>query len=185
MSKSSGWDQRLIVSSDGKGLVGHAGAVLLRRCADRTGLTRGLNQVLPRGNGPGWWDRGTVLVSLAVTVVLGATSMSDIGLLAHQGLVFGDRPSEATVRRTIPRPNLVDKTVKPKRSGREQHPLTDRGQRLSSRYLYSKWVRCSAAATMSPIRRGLIVVWRSVFQRPIRIAKPCSPCQRRPRSSRL
>lgn len=110
MSKSSGWDQRLIVSSDGKGLVGHAGAVLLRRCADRTGLTRGLNQVLPRGNGPGWWDRGTVLVSLAVTVVLGATSMSDIGLLAHQGLVFGDRPSEATVRRTLA--GLDEKTLK-------------------------------------------------------------------------
>lgn len=101
MSKSSGWDQRLIVSSGGKGLVGHAGAVLLRKCADRVGLTSGLNKVLPRGDGPGWWDRGTVLVCLAVTIVLGATSMSDIGLLAHQGLVFGDRPSESTVRRAL------------------------------------------------------------------------------------
>jgi hypothetical protein len=101
VSKSNGWDQRLVVASGGKGLVGHVGAVLLRRCADRTGLTGGLNKVLPRGKGPGWWDRGTVLVCLAVAIVLGATSMSDIGLLAHQALVFAEPPSEATVRRAL------------------------------------------------------------------------------------
>jgi hypothetical protein len=101
VSKSSGWDQRLRVASGGKGLVGHAGAILLRRCADRTGLTSGLNKVLPRGKGPGWWDRGTVLICLATSIVLGATSMSDIRLLAHQALVFADPPSEATVRRTL------------------------------------------------------------------------------------
>ena len=33
--------------------------------------------------------------------MLGATSMSDIGLLAHQALVFADPPSEATVRRAL------------------------------------------------------------------------------------
>ena len=101
MSKRSGWDQRLVIDSGGKGLVGHAGAVLLRKCADRTGLTRGLSRMLPRGKGPGWWDRGTVLVSLAIAIVLGATSMSDIGLLGHQALVFGEPPSEATVRRSL------------------------------------------------------------------------------------
>jgi hypothetical protein len=91
----------LQVAVGGKGLVGHAGAVLLRQCADRTGLTEALNAVLPRGSGPGWWDRGTVLVCLATAIVLGATSMSDIGLLAHQALVFADPPSEATVRRAL------------------------------------------------------------------------------------
>ncbi|MGX6607352.1 IS1380 family transposase [Micromonosporaceae bacterium Da 78-11] len=101
MSKSSGWDQRLQVASGGKGLVGHAGAILLRRCADRTGLTGGLNKVLPRGKGPGWWDRGTVLICLATSIVLGATSVSDIRLLDHQALVFADPPSEATVRRAL------------------------------------------------------------------------------------
>nr|WP_269440768.1 transposase [Micromonospora tarapacensis] len=89
------------VAPGGKGLVGHAGAILLRRCADRTGLTSGLNKVLPRGKGPGWWDRGTVLICLATSIVLGATSMSDIRLLARQVLVFADPPSEATVRRTL------------------------------------------------------------------------------------
>lgn len=101
MSKRSGWDERLSVATGGRGLVGHAGTVLLRQCADRTGLTRALNAVLPTGKGPGWWDRGTVLVSLAVSIVLGATSMSDINLLAHQAEVFGDPPSDCTVRRTL------------------------------------------------------------------------------------
>ena len=101
MSKGSGWDQRLQVAAGGKGLIGHAGAVLLRRCADRAGLTGALNGALPRGAGPGWWDRGTVLVCLATAIVLGATSMSDIGLLAHQALVFAEPPSEATVRRAL------------------------------------------------------------------------------------
>jgi hypothetical protein len=91
----------LRVAVGGKGLVGHAGAVLLRQCADRTGLTGALNAVLPRGRGPGWWDRGTVLVCLATAIVLGARSMSDVGLLAHQAVVFADPPSEATVRRAL------------------------------------------------------------------------------------
>jgi hypothetical protein len=101
VSKSTGWAARLQVAVGGKGLVGYAGAVLLRQCADRTGLTGALNAVLPRGSGPGWWDRGTVLVCLAAAIVLGATSMSDISLLAHQALVFADPPSEATVRRAL------------------------------------------------------------------------------------
>jgi hypothetical protein len=53
------------VGTTDNNLIGHAGAVLLRRCADRTGLTAALDKALPRGKGPGWWDRGTVLVALA------------------------------------------------------------------------------------------------------------------------
>lgn len=101
MGKRSGWDERLSVTTGGKGLIGHAGAVLLRRCADRTGLTRALSTVAPKGTGPGFWDRGSVLVNLATSIVLGATSMSDINLLAHQAGVFGDPPSDSTVRRTL------------------------------------------------------------------------------------
>jgi hypothetical protein len=90
VSKRSGWDHNLSVTASGKGLVGHAGAVLLRKCADRVGLTAALGGVLPVGHGPGWWDRGQVLVNLAVAIVLGGTGMSDIALLAHQASVFGD-----------------------------------------------------------------------------------------------
>lgn len=89
------------VRADGKGLVGHAGAVLLRRCADKTGLASGLSAALARrGVGPGW-DRGVVLVQLAVAICLGARSLSDIVLLGHQQSVFGAAPSDSTVRRAL------------------------------------------------------------------------------------
>ena len=41
-----------MATTDNK-LIEHAGAVLLRRCADRTGLTAVLNKALPKGKGPG------------------------------------------------------------------------------------------------------------------------------------
>ena len=34
----NGWDHALKVTADGAGLVGHAGAVLLRKAADQAGL---------------------------------------------------------------------------------------------------------------------------------------------------
>jgi len=101
VKKRNAWHDKLSVATSGSNLVGHAGAVLLRRCGDRTGLTAALSTVLPTGKGPGWLDRGVVLVSLAVTIVLGARSMSDIALLAHQAAIFGDPPSDSTVRRTL------------------------------------------------------------------------------------
>jgi hypothetical protein len=55
--ESTGWDRRLSVVADGKRLIGHAGAVLLRRCADRTGVTEALAGVLPSGAATGWRDR--------------------------------------------------------------------------------------------------------------------------------
>ena len=42
----NGWDHALKVTADGKGLVGHAGAILLRKAADQTGLTAGLSGAL-------------------------------------------------------------------------------------------------------------------------------------------
>lgn len=89
------------MAADGRGLVGHAGAVLLRVCADRTGLAGALSLAPGRGGVPPLWDRGLVLVHLAVAIALGATSVSDIALLAHHGALFGAPPSQATVRRTL------------------------------------------------------------------------------------
>lgn len=39
----SGWSRGLEVSADGVGVVSHAGLVLLRALADKTGLTAGLS----------------------------------------------------------------------------------------------------------------------------------------------
>ncbi|MFM9444318.1 hypothetical protein [Streptomyces acidiscabies] len=81
------------MAADGTGLVGHAGAVLLRRLADRVGLTRGLAGVLPSSTSAGWRERAGVLVQLAVAMVLGARSLLEAEQLQlhHQGL-FGPAP---------------------------------------------------------------------------------------------
>lgn len=64
--KRIGWDRGLDVAADGRGLVGHAGAVLLRRLADRVGLTGELARALPASAARGWLDRSIVLVHLTV-----------------------------------------------------------------------------------------------------------------------
>jgi hypothetical protein len=97
----NGWDHALKVTADGTGLVGHAGAVLLRKAADQAGLTGQLSGALQKKGMSPAFDRGTVLVSLAAAIALGATSMSDIALLAHLAPVLGDAPSAPTVRRAL------------------------------------------------------------------------------------
>jgi hypothetical protein len=79
----NGWDHALKVAADGTGLVGHAGAVLLRKAADQAGLTGQLSAALRKKGTSPLLDRGIVLVSPAAAIALGATSMSDIALLAH------------------------------------------------------------------------------------------------------
>jgi hypothetical protein len=59
--KRIGWDRGLGVAADARGLVGQAGAVLLRRLADRVGLTGELAKALPVSAARGWLDRSTVL----------------------------------------------------------------------------------------------------------------------------
>jgi len=95
------WDHALRVTGEGEGLVGHAGAVLLRKLADRAGLTAGLGPALARSGRFPLVDRGMALVSTAVAIVLGATSMNDISLLDHHAAVLGAGPSDTTVRRTL------------------------------------------------------------------------------------
>ena len=46
--KDTPWDHALKVTGDGDGLVGHARAVLLRKLADRVGLTGALGPTLAR-----------------------------------------------------------------------------------------------------------------------------------------
>ena len=97
----NGWDHALKVTSGGAGLVGHAGAVLLRKAADQAGLTGQLSPALRKAGTSPVLDRGIVLVSMAAAIALGATSMSDIAVLAHLAPVLGDAPSGPTVRRAL------------------------------------------------------------------------------------
>src|SRR5271165_3440682 len=112
--KDTPWDHGLRVTADADGLAGHAGAVLLRKLADRAGLTAALGSALARAGKFPLVDRGVALVSMAVAIVLGATSMSDITVLAHQEQVFGPPPSDTTVRRTLELadPRTLDKIAR-------------------------------------------------------------------------
>jgi hypothetical protein len=97
----NGWDHALKVTADGAGLVGHAGAILLRKAADQAGLTAQLSAAVRKAGMSPLLDRGVVLVSMAVAIALGATSMSDIALLAHLAPVLGGAPSGPTARRAL------------------------------------------------------------------------------------
>jgi hypothetical protein len=96
-----GWDHALKVTGDGAGLVGHAGAILLRKAADQAGLTAGLSAALQRAGKSPLFDRGVALVSMAIAIALGATSMSGIAVLAHLSPVLGAAPSGPAARRAL------------------------------------------------------------------------------------
>jgi hypothetical protein len=113
--QDNGWDHALKVTADGAGLVGHAGAVLLRKAADQAGLTAWLGGALRRAGSSPVFDRGAVLVSVASAIALGATSMSDIAVLAHLAPVLGAAPSGPTVRRAL---DLAGTAVSLERIGR-------------------------------------------------------------------
>jgi Transposase DDE domain group 1 len=118
----NGWDHALKVTAAGTGLVGHAGAILLRKAADQAGLTGQLSAALRRKGTSPLHDRGLALVSLAVAIALGATSMSDIALLAHLAPVLGAAPSGPTVRRALDlagTPRMLDRIARARAKARE------------------------------------------------------------------
>ena len=91
---------RVEVTTDGTGVVGHAGAVLLRELADRVGLTGVL----------GWRDRqgrrhpdAAVLRDLAVMLADGGDCLSDLAVLRGQPELFGPVASTPTAWRVLER----------------------------------------------------------------------------------
>ena len=100
VQKRSGWDCGLKVEASGKGLVGHAGAVLLHRTADRIGLVAQLRGVL--GTSPWMLDRADALVGLVVGIALGARSVRQVELLARRhAALFGEGASDSTLWRAL------------------------------------------------------------------------------------
>jgi hypothetical protein len=88
------------VTTDGAGVVGHAGAALLGELADRLGLTRAL----------GWRDPGgrrhqdaRVLRDLAVMLADGGDCLSDLAALRDQPELFGQVASTPTAWRVLER----------------------------------------------------------------------------------
>ena len=90
------------VTSGGQGVVAHAGARLLCELADSVGLSVGLSAAMaPTKQRRRGHDRGEVLVDLAVAVADGATTITDLQVLANQPALFGEVASTATAWRTL------------------------------------------------------------------------------------
>ena len=101
MSKRTEWAQELSLSAGGRKLVGKAGIVPVRRLADKVRLTDALGEVLVRQDFHPVHDRGTVLISAACAILVGARSMSGINLMRQTALVLGYPPSACTLWQTL------------------------------------------------------------------------------------
>jgi DDE family transposase len=90
------------VSSDGAGVVSHAGSALLAGAAEKTGLTRALSARLRalrrRGGGH---DPGRVVRDLAVVLADGGDCLSDLSTMTDQAALFGEVASRSTAFRVI------------------------------------------------------------------------------------
>ena len=94
------WSNGLEVTGGGTGVVSHAGLGLVRRLADKTGLTGGLSRALWSGRVLGH-DRGRVLADISCVIADGARAISDFRVLADQKEAFGQVASVPAVYRTL------------------------------------------------------------------------------------
>src|SRR3984957_3698177 len=96
---ATGWSRGLEVTGGGTGVVSHAGLVLLRHLADRTGLTDGLSAALP--SPLGGHDRGGVFSDLACAIADGARVISDFRVMGDQRELLGPVASVPTAWRAL------------------------------------------------------------------------------------
>jgi hypothetical protein len=100
--KSNARSSRVAVSSDGRGLVSQAGAVLLWETMRVTGLGRGLSENLARWRAPrAVHDPGKVIADLATAVALGGDCLADIAVLREQPELAGPVASDPVVSRLV------------------------------------------------------------------------------------
>jgi hypothetical protein len=89
------------VTTDGAGVVGHAGAALLRELADRLELTAALGWRGPQGRRR--HPDAAVLRDLAVLLADGGDCLSDLAVLRDQPALFGPVASTPTAWRVLER----------------------------------------------------------------------------------
>ncbi|MDP9363355.1 MAG: transposase, partial [Chloroflexota bacterium] len=99
--QATSWADRLELVGDDDPLVGFAGALPLRLLAERSGLRADMSAAMRRADFDPVYDRGQLLVDLAVAQVLGAEAISDFQGLRHLAPVTGPVPSTATVWRAL------------------------------------------------------------------------------------
>jgi hypothetical protein len=93
---------KITATADGEGVVSLAGSRLIADVADRTTLSAHLADALaglrkPRAR----HDPGRVLVDMAGAVAEGATTISDVAVLADQAALFGAVASDSTCWRLL------------------------------------------------------------------------------------
>ncbi|SDJ25538.1 MULTISPECIES: IS1380 family transposase [Nocardiaceae] len=102
MSESMSWYPSLKIEVGGSPVVSQAGAGLLLRTVEKTGLSRGLSERLsPWRSSGAVHDPGKVVCDLAVMLALGGDCVSDLALLRAEPCVFGAVASDPTVSRLI------------------------------------------------------------------------------------
>jgi hypothetical protein len=100
--KGTGTRPKIIVSSDGRGVVSHAGARLLADVADATGLTGAFSQALAGlRQRQGGHDPGRVAADVAVMIADGGEAIADLAVLRDQADLFGAVASDPTAWRVL------------------------------------------------------------------------------------
>ena len=94
----------ITATADGEDVVSHAGSRLLADVADKSTLTAQLAEELAGlRKSRARHDPGRVLVDMAVAVADGATTISDVAVLADQAALFGAVASDSTCWRLLER----------------------------------------------------------------------------------
>ena len=99
--QGTSWARGLELIGDDERLVARAGVLPLRLLAQRLGLTCGLSAGMRRRGFDPVYDRGQVLMDLALVLIDGGEAISDFQALAHLAPVIGPVPSTSTVWRTL------------------------------------------------------------------------------------
>jgi hypothetical protein len=93
------WSKNYRIEVGGDEVASHAGNVIPRMLADRTGLTDALSAAVSRPEVT--HDRGAVLRDVAVSIADGATNLSGSKVLRDQARVFGQVASLPTMWRSL------------------------------------------------------------------------------------
>jgi hypothetical protein len=102
MVKREGLADKLVVTADGRGQVGHAGSALLAGAADRVGLTRALSTAMgSTRQRRSAHDPGVVLRDLVVMLADGGQCLADLGAQRDQADLYGNVCSDSTAFRVI------------------------------------------------------------------------------------
>jgi hypothetical protein len=107
--QTTGTRPKIVVSADGRGVVGHVGARLLADVAEVTGLTSACGDALAGvRQRRGGHDPGRVAVDVAVMLADGGEAISDLAVLRDQEALFGPVASDPTAWRLL---SMMDSAV--------------------------------------------------------------------------